>query len=140
MPLPAKTSGCAFASATVSGSSGQPGVRATKPASSKSSTQRSQLDGSNQSPCTKTTGVAVVAFARLTCSSSCSVNGNPEVGVLIVLSSRVPPRKPPPVFHPAARYVRVQRQGPRLSRRPHAAQRPRVLTLNVFLAAPAFTI
>ena len=38
--LRAKTSGFSFASATVSGSSGQPGVRAAKPASSKSAAQR----------------------------------------------------------------------------------------------------
>ena len=72
MPLPANTSGCAFASATVSGSSGQPGVSATYPASSNTAAQGSQLEGSSHSPCTKTTGVAVDAFARSTCSSSWS--------------------------------------------------------------------
>src|SRR2546430_8867514 len=41
--LPAKTSGCAFASETVSGSSGHPGFTAVKPASSNNVAQRSQL-------------------------------------------------------------------------------------------------
>jgi len=48
--LPAKTSGWALASLTVSGSSGQPGVKATKPFSSNSAAQRSQLLGSSHSP------------------------------------------------------------------------------------------
>ena len=45
----ADTSGCAFASSTVSGSSGHPGVSATLPACSNTSAHRSQLDGSSQS-------------------------------------------------------------------------------------------
>src|SRR5437773_661705 len=65
----AKTSGCAFASSTVSGSSGQPGLTAVKPDSSKSDAHRSQLDGSNQRPCTNTTGLSPEAFARSTCAA-----------------------------------------------------------------------
>src|SRR6478672_9749379 len=68
MLLFAKTSGSALASATVSGSSGQRGVTATYPASSKRSPQRSQLDGRSQRPCTNTTGVFPDEFARSTCS------------------------------------------------------------------------
>ena len=43
--LPAKTSGSALASSTVSGSSGQPGVSGVSPAAAKTSAQRSQLLG-----------------------------------------------------------------------------------------------
>src|SRR6266851_3815217 len=71
MVLPAKASGCSAASSTVWGSSGQPGVSATKPEASKSSAQRFQLLGSSQRPWTKTTGVwPDDALARSTCSSS----------------------------------------------------------------------
>ncbi|MDX6606035.1 MAG: hypothetical protein QOD14_575 [Solirubrobacterales bacterium] len=59
----AKTSGFALASATVSGSSGQPGVTVAYPASSKILAQRSQLLGSSQSPWMKTTGVLPEPFA-----------------------------------------------------------------------------
>ena len=48
---------------------------------------RSRLEGSSHSPCTKTTGVAAVAFARSICSSSCSVIGIGETVVLISASS-----------------------------------------------------
>ena len=48
--LPANTSGLARASAIVSGSSGQTGVTAAYPASSKTPAQLSQLLGSSQSP------------------------------------------------------------------------------------------
>ena len=71
--LCANTSGCAFASSTVSGSSGQPGLSAAKPASSNIVIHRSQLDGSSQSPCTNATGVRPDAFARSTCSASWSL-------------------------------------------------------------------
>src|SRR3954468_2433397 len=93
MPLPAKISGCAFASATVSGSSGQPGVNATYPACSNSSTQGCQLDGSSQSPWTKTTGVAVDAFARSTCSCSWSpiTCGSAVEADMLLLASGVAP-------------------------------------------------
>ena len=69
----AKTSGCSLASSTVSGSSGQPGVSAVKPASSNSVAQRSQLLGSSQRPWMKTTGFKPVALARATAWPSCSV-------------------------------------------------------------------
>src|SRR5256886_16230337 len=68
-----KTSGCAFASETVSGSSGHPGFTAVKPASSNNVAQRSQLLGSSQRPWMKTTGVRPDALARSTCSDSRSV-------------------------------------------------------------------
>jgi hypothetical protein len=71
--LCANASGFAWASSTVSGSSGHPGVSATNPASSNSFAQRSQLLGKSQSPCTKTIGRRPVAFARSTSASSCSV-------------------------------------------------------------------
>jgi hypothetical protein len=71
--LCAMTSGCALAASTVSGSSGQPGVSAVKPASSNTFAQRSQLLGSSQRPWTKTTGGLPVAFAVSTCCFSCSV-------------------------------------------------------------------
>ena len=45
-------------------------------------TQRSQLEGSSQSPCTETTGVAPEAFARSTCVASCSV-----MAISVVISS-----------------------------------------------------
>ena len=67
------TSGCALASATVSGSSGHPGVSAVKPASSNRVAQRSQLLGKSHSPWTKTTGVFPVLFASATSAASCSV-------------------------------------------------------------------
>ena len=89
--MPANTSGWAFASATVSGSSGQPGVSATYPASSKNAAQRSQLDGKSQSPCTNTTGVLVDAFACAICASSCSATGALDVTVLICDSSPFDP-------------------------------------------------
>ena len=73
MLLPANTSGFALASSTVSGSSGQPGVSAVKPASSKTPAQRSQLLGSSHRPWTKTTGCSPVALARVTSAASCSV-------------------------------------------------------------------
>src|SRR5690349_19868255 len=75
MLLPANTSGFALASATVSGSSGQPGDSAANPAASKCSVQRSQLLPSSHSPWMKTTGVRPLAFAVVTCSVSCSVIG-----------------------------------------------------------------
>ena len=71
--LLANTSGCALASSTVSGSSGQPGVSAVKPASSNSAAQRSQLLGSSHRPWMKTTGCSPVALARATSCASCSV-------------------------------------------------------------------
>ena len=67
--LPAITSGCALASATVGGSSGQSAVTAAKPASSNTAAQRSQLLGSSHSPWTKTTGVRPLALALATCSA-----------------------------------------------------------------------
>src|SRR4051794_22377697 len=71
MDLPAKTSGCVFASSTVSGSSGHSGVTATKPALSNSLTQLSQLLGSSQRPCTNATGLLPDLLARWTrCASS----------------------------------------------------------------------
>src|SRR2546428_11999883 len=73
MVVSGKASGLAFASPTVSGSSGQPGVSAVKPTSSNSFAQRSQLLGNSQRPWTKMTGCAPVAFARWTCWVSCSV-------------------------------------------------------------------
>src|SRR5882672_5986647 len=60
------TSGFAFASWTVEGSSGQPGVSAVYPAASNISVQRFQLLGSNQSPWTNTTGCLFSEFARST--------------------------------------------------------------------------
>src|SRR5712691_2635635 len=69
----ANTSGCAFASSTVSGSSGQPGVSAVYPAASNIVAQRSQLLGSSQRPWTNTTGCSPVVLARSTCSISWSV-------------------------------------------------------------------
>src|SRR5258706_2344379 len=71
--LRANTSGWALASATVSGSSGQPGCTAQSPAASNPSAHRSQLLGSSHKPCTNTTGVLPDWFARSTCSSSSSV-------------------------------------------------------------------
>src|SRR6266852_1817420 len=91
MLLCAKTSGCAFASSTVSGSSGQPGLTAANPASSKTVTQRSQLDGSSQSPWTNTTGVRPDAFARSTCAASCSLIVLVSGSVLVMT---VPPCAP----------------------------------------------
>ena len=79
----ASTSGCALASSTVSGSSGQPGVRAVKPASSNSVAQRSQLDGSSHRPWMKTTGCRPVALARETSSASCSVIVVADMTVII---------------------------------------------------------
>ena len=73
MDLPAKTSGCALASATVSGSSGQLGVNAVYPFFSKSCAHRSQLLGSSHRPWTNTTGTRPAVFARSTCSASYSV-------------------------------------------------------------------
>src|SRR5262245_39939667 len=64
--FPDITSGFAFASRTVGGSSGQPGVSAVYPAASNISVQRSQLLGSNQSPWTNTTGCLLSEFARST--------------------------------------------------------------------------
>ena len=72
--LCAKTSGFAFASATVSGSSGQPGVSAVKPASSNTEAHRSQLLGRSQRPWTNTTGVRPVSFARSISRWSCSAS------------------------------------------------------------------
>ena len=66
----ARASGSARATSTDSGSSGQSGVSATYPASSNSAAQWSQLEGNSHSPWMKTTGVAVVAFARSICSRS----------------------------------------------------------------------
>ena len=48
--LCANTSGCSFASSTVSGSSGHPGVNPVYPASSNTSTHRSQLLGKSHNP------------------------------------------------------------------------------------------
>jgi hypothetical protein len=90
----ARTSGFARACSTVSGSSGQAGINATYPASSNNAAQGSQLEGSSHSPCTKTTGVAVVAFARSTCSSSWSVIDVAETLVLISSSSVRPAAGP----------------------------------------------
>src|SRR5262245_41489967 len=69
----ARDSGSARAASTDTGSSGQSGASATYPASSKSVAQRSQLDGSSHRPWMKTTGGAVGACARSTCSSSRAV-------------------------------------------------------------------
>src|SRR2546421_3133807 len=85
--LPAKTSGCAFASETVSGSSGHPGFTAVKPASSNMVAQRSQLLGSSQRPWMKTTGVRPDALARSTCSDSCSVTPVDLSAVVLTCSS-----------------------------------------------------
>jgi hypothetical protein len=84
MDLCANTSGWAFASCTVSGSSGQPGVKATYPLSSNSAAQRSQLLGSSHRPWTNTTGGRPVALARSHCSSSCSV-------IILVLGGALDP-------------------------------------------------
>src|SRR3954465_2222678 len=101
--LPAKTSGWAAASSTVSGSSGHPGVTAEKPASSKYFAQGSQLLGSSQRPWTKATGVFPDSLARSIsfCSSSLivtvvaaaafflAIKGPPHVGrAVILLDSR----------------------------------------------------
>jgi hypothetical protein len=75
------------ASSTVSGSSGQTGVSGTYPASSNNTAHRSQLEGSSHSPRMKATGIAVVAFARSICSSSCSVIGVGDTGELTSSSS-----------------------------------------------------
>ena len=56
MLLSANTSGVALASATVSGSSGQPGASGAYPASANTWAHRSQLEGSNHSPCTTSIG------------------------------------------------------------------------------------
>src|ERR1022692_4618753 len=61
--LPAKTSGFARASATVPGSSGQPGATVAWPFSSKNDRHGCQLEASIHSPCTKTTGCRPEAFA-----------------------------------------------------------------------------
>ena len=66
----AKTSGWSRASATVSGSSGQPGAIVAYPLSSNSVRQRSQLLDSSHSPWTKATGWRPDSFARSI--SSCS--------------------------------------------------------------------
>src|SRR6187200_810885 len=73
--LLAKTSGCSRASSTDGGSSGQPGVTAAYPASSKNVAQRSQLESRSHRPCTKTTGCLPEALARSTSSSSEAVGG-----------------------------------------------------------------
>src|SRR6516165_4714242 len=88
--LPASTSGWALASATVSGSSGHPGVSAAYPAASNRSAHRSQLLGSRNRPWTNITGVSPEAFARSTCPLSCSV----IVVVVLDLSAdmKVPPQ------------------------------------------------
>src|SRR5438874_2088585 len=64
----AKTSGSCWASATVSGSSGQPGAREVYAFSSNNARQRSQLLERSHRPCTKTIGFNPDAFAR---SMSC---------------------------------------------------------------------
>src|SRR3954468_12872463 len=84
-PLPANTSGCSRASSTDGGSSGQPGLTAAYPASSKKAAQRSQLESSSQSPCTKTTGCLPEELARSTSSSSEAVGGG-MVGSLMLRS------------------------------------------------------
>src|SRR5262249_32199223 len=71
----ASASGSARATSTDAGSSGQSGVNATYPASSNTAAQRSQLEGSSQSPWMNTTGVAPLAFARSICSASRLVIG-----------------------------------------------------------------
>src|SRR5438270_6748880 len=68
--LPAKTSGWAAASSTVSGSSGHPGVTAEKPAFSKYWAQGSQLLGRSHRPWTKATGVFPDLLASSTCCCS----------------------------------------------------------------------
>src|SRR6185295_18754349 len=78
----------ARATSTDSGSSGQSGANATYPASSNSSAQLSQLEGSSHSPWMKTTGVAVVAFACSTCARSASVIV--EDAVVPVIGSTLP--------------------------------------------------
>lgn len=60
----AKASGCSRASATVAGSSGQPGARVVYPLSSNRSRHGCQLLESSQRPCTNSTGVLSVEFAR----------------------------------------------------------------------------
>ena len=55
------------------GVSGQCGDTAVYPFFSKSFAHRSQLLGRSQSPWTNTTGTRPAAFARSTCSASCSV-------------------------------------------------------------------
>src|SRR4051812_40073292 len=72
--FPAKTSGWALASSTVSGSSGQPGATGAKPAWSKTVAQRSQLLASSHSPWMKTTGVRADEFAASTCPDSRAVS------------------------------------------------------------------
>ena len=71
--LLAKTLGSAFASATVSGSSGQPGASVAYPASSKRARQRSQLLGSSHRPWTNTTGTRPDSLASSICCVSCRV-------------------------------------------------------------------
>ena len=77
-----------------SGSSGQPGVTATYPASSKTAAHRSQLLASSQSPWTKTTGVLSPALARATSSASCALiacaSGTRLISFLIGLGRRGP--------------------------------------------------
>src|SRR5437868_8665006 len=86
--LPAKTSGWAFASETVSGSSGHPGFTAVKPASSNKAAHRFQLLGSSQQPWMKTTGVRPDAVAGATCSNSWSVMPAGLAAVVLTCSSR----------------------------------------------------
>ena len=87
----ANTSGCAFASSTVLGSSGQPGEIVAKPASSNTVRQRSQLIGSSQSPWTNTTGVRPDAFACAICSASYSVIAAMRVLLRLRLRTLRPP-------------------------------------------------
>src|SRR3954447_13938133 len=100
--LPATASGFAFASSTVSGSSGHPGVSATKPLSSKCFAQGSQLVGRSHNPWMKTTGVAFEAFARSICVASLSV-----IGGASAVADTAPPF-PTPGWTPAPglRYTR----------------------------------
>src|SRR5437762_2959398 len=93
--LPAKTSGCAFASETVSGSSGHPGFTAVKPASSNNVAQRSQLLGSSQRPWMKTTAVRPDALARSICSDSWSVMRVRSAATVLIGGSFVPWLFPP---------------------------------------------
>src|SRR5437763_4839424 len=88
--FPAKTSGWALASPTVSGSSGHCGVNATYPAFSNSLIQRSQLLGSSHRPCTNATGCFPDVFARWTCFVSAALMVT-VASVLVPLTQSPPP-------------------------------------------------
>ena len=79
----ANASGCSRASATVAGSSGQPGATVVKPLSSKKSRHGCQLLDSSHSPCTKSTGVRSEALARSISARSQSASVEPAVSLIV---------------------------------------------------------